>query len=58
VKNLCKRDSKELLGHARLLVGEGRRPKYVCTLCGRASRERGDLCKPLKIRRKNRRKHK
>jgi len=54
MKKFCKLDRRELLDQVRLLAVEGRRLKYACTACGRASRKRGLLCKPLKIRRKNR----
>ncbi|ACD89509.1 conserved hypothetical protein [Chlorobium limicola DSM 245] len=52
MKKLCKISRKETIEHVLQLSSEGRRPKYVCTVCGRASCERRQLCKPVKIRRK------
>lgn len=53
MKKLCKCDRKTLLAHVLNLAGSGRRPKYICGLCGRASDERKQLCKPVKIRKKS-----
>jgi len=53
MKKLCKCDGKTLHGHVRRLAATGRRPRYICGLCGRASDEPRHLCKPVKISKKN-----
>jgi hypothetical protein len=53
MKKLCKRDGKEMAGHVRRLAVKGKRPKYICIACGRASDDRRQLCKPLRIPGKN-----
>ena len=50
MKKLCKHKRQDVQVHVRSLALEGGRPKFICTLCGRASSERGQLCEPLKIR--------
>jgi len=39
-----------------MLAVEGRKPKFVCTLCGRVASDRRQLCDPLKIRSHKRKK--
>ncbi|MCF8215490.1 MAG: hypothetical protein K9I59_01300 [Chlorobium sp.] len=53
MKKLCKCDGKTLHCHVRRLAATGRRPRYICELCGRASGERKQLCKPVRITKKS-----
>jgi len=49
MKTLCKLKSKEIEKNLRYSIKVVARPWYVCEKCGRASRDKKQLCKPVKI---------
>jgi hypothetical protein len=49
IKALCKWNKSRYVKDLDLLRQIVREPRFICKDCGRASREKKFLCKPLKI---------
>ncbi len=49
MKELCKLNKNELTAHLKKIIKITKKPKFICTKCARAAKEKKYLCSPEKM---------
>lgn len=49
-KKLCKWHKEDINNNLAQLIKMVRKPKYLCSKCGRVCRDKNSLCKPVKFK--------